>query len=46
MSNTGLTEDQARAFHAAFMKYFMGSVIAATLAHIAVGFAAGHWYRF
>lgn len=46
MSNSGLTEEQAKEFHAAFMKYFVGSVFAATLAHIAVGFAAGHWYRF
>ncbi len=43
---SGFTEDQAREFHSAFMKYFLGSVVAATLAHIAVGFAAGHWFRF
>jgi hypothetical protein len=43
---SGLTEAQAKEFHAAFMKYFIGSVFAAILAHIAVGVAAGPWWRF
>ena len=47
MNNTGLTEDQAKAFHAAFMKYFLGSFVASVIAHVMVGFASGTaWYRF
>jgi hypothetical protein len=41
---TGLTEDQAREFHAAFMRYFVASVILSAIAHVLVAFAAGGWY--
>jgi len=46
MNSTGLTEDQAKEFHGAFMKYFMLSFVASTVAHTMVGFALGGWTFF
>ena len=47
MSMTGLTEEQAKEFHAAFMKYFMLSFASSVVAHVLVGFASGSaWYFF
>ena len=41
MNSTGLTEDQAKEFHGAFMKYFILSAVASTIAHAMVGFTLG-----
>jgi hypothetical protein len=46
MNSTGLTEDQAKEFHAAFMKYFILSALASTVAHTMVGFSLGGWSFF
>lgn len=43
MNHTGLTEEQAKEFHAQFVKYFAGSFIASVLAHALMGAAVGGW---
>lgn len=34
--NSGFTEDQAKAFHAVFMRSFLGFTVVAIIAHILV----------
>lgn len=45
-TGTGLTEDQAKEFHGAFVFYFGASFVASTIAHTMVGFALGGWSFF